>query len=126
MSKDRHGVAIGIERIGAQFYVSIKAVGRLTHDDYEAMAPMLEAAIVKVNQPKVKVLFDATDLEGWDLRGAWDDFKFGLSHQSDFDKVAVYGNQNWQEFAAKIGKWFISGEVKFFASYEEAVTWLKD
>ena len=40
-------------------FVSIRAVGRLTHDDYQVISPMIDAALIKVNQPKVKVLFDA-------------------------------------------------------------------
>jgi len=126
MSMIRHGLSIGLDRIDDEFFVSIKAVGRLTHEDYQVMTPMIDAAIVKVNEPKVKVLFDATELDGWELRAAWDDFKFGLSHGSDFDKVAMYGNRNWQELAAKLGNWFISGEIKYFDSYDDAVTWLKD
>ncbi|PNH95490.1 STAS/SEC14 domain-containing protein [Vibrio diazotrophicus] len=126
MSIERHGLSIGLDRIENEFFVSIKAVGRLTHDDYQVISPMIDAALIKVNQPKVKVLFDATELKGWELRGAWDDFKLGLKHGSDFDKIALYGNREWQEVSAKIGNWFVSGEIKYFESYSDAVTWLKN
>ncbi len=85
---------------------------------------MIDSALEEVKEPKVKVLFDGTELEGWKLRAAWDDFKLGLQHGSEFDKIAIYGNKNWQEIAAKIGTWFISGEVKYFEHYDDAVTWL--
>lgn len=62
MSFQRHGISIGLDRVDEQFFVVIKAVGTLTHQDYEIMTPMLDAALVKVNEPKVKVLFDATEL----------------------------------------------------------------
>ncbi|MDW6019075.1 STAS/SEC14 domain-containing protein [Vibrio plantisponsor] len=126
MSIERHGLSIGLDRIGNEFIVSIKAVGRLTHDDYQVISPMIDAALIKVNQPKVKVLFDATELKGWELRAAWDDFKLGLKHGSDFDKIALYGNRDWQEVSAKIGNWFVSGEIKYFENYSDAVTWLKN
>jgi len=29
-----------------------------------------------------------TELQGWELRAAWDDFKIGLKHGGDFEKVA--------------------------------------
>ncbi|MFV0448171.1 MAG: STAS/SEC14 domain-containing protein [Vibrio sp.] len=126
MINQRHGLSIGLDRVDNEFFVAIKAVGRLTHEDYQMITPMIDAALVKVNQPNVKVLFDATELKGWELRAAWDDFQLGLKHGSDFDKIALFGNRDWQEMSAKIGNWFISGEIKYFESYSDAVTWLKD
>ena len=41
-----------------------------------------------VTGPKIQVLFDMTELQGWELRAAWDDFKIGLKHGGDFEKVA--------------------------------------
>ncbi|NOR42409.1 MAG: STAS/SEC14 domain-containing protein, partial [Gammaproteobacteria bacterium] len=29
----RHGLAIGIERVGSDFFLSLKATGKLTHED---------------------------------------------------------------------------------------------
>ncbi|MFV0561951.1 STAS/SEC14 domain-containing protein [Malaciobacter mytili] len=78
-----------------------------------------------VKDAKVKVFIDATQLEGWELRAAWDDFKLGLKHNNEFEKIAIYGNKKWQEYISKIASWFIQGEVKFFESEEEAILWLK-
>ncbi len=125
MSYTRHGITIGIERIGAEFYVTMKAVGRLTHEDYGVITPMIDGALTGVDQPIIRVLFDATELDGWELRAAWDDFKLGVRHGSEFEKIAIHGNRGWQEVAAKVGSWFISGEAKYFESYDEAVEWLQ-
>ena len=57
---------------------------------------------------------------------AWDDFKLGLKHGNEFEKIAIYGNKNWQEITAKIGAWFISGEVKYFESEDDALAWLNE
>ncbi|MEN8212885.1 MAG: STAS/SEC14 domain-containing protein [Pseudomonadota bacterium] len=122
----RHGLSIGIERAGYDFFVSLKATGKLTHEDYETIAPMIDSALSAVKQPKVKALIDGTELEGWELRAAWDDFKLGLKHGNEFEKVAIYGNKNWQEIAAKIGDWFVSGKVKYFDSEEDALAWLNE
>ncbi|MDD5276915.1 MAG: STAS/SEC14 domain-containing protein [Methylovulum sp.] len=125
MSTTKHGLSIGIERIDNEFFLSLKAVGRLTHEDYEIITPMLDAALNAVNEPKIKAIVDGTELEGWELRAAWDDFKLGLKHGSEFEKIAIYGNKDWQQLAAKIGSWFISGEAKYFENYDDAVAWLK-
>lgn len=126
MDTTRHGLSIGIDRIDNEFFLSLKAIGKLTHHDYEIITPMIDSALAAVKQPKVKVLIDGTELEGWELSAAWDDFKLGLKHGSEFDKVAIYGNKNWQEITAKIGSWFISGDVKYFECYADAINWLNE
>lgn len=125
MAVSRHGLSIGVERINDQFFMIIKAIGKLTHEDYEVITPTIDSALMGVKDPKVKALFDATELEGWELRAAWDDFKIGLKHGNQFEKIAIYGNKKWQETAAKVGSWFVSGEIKFFDSLDEAMEWLK-
>ena len=120
----RHGLSIGIERIGNDFFLSFKATGKLTHEDYEKINPMIDSALEGVKDPKVKVYIDGSELEGWEPRAIWDDLKLGLKHGNEFDKVAIYGNKKWQEYAAKIATWFIAGEAKFFEDADEALNWL--
>ena len=125
MSVKRHGLSIGIERINENFFLSLKATGKLTHDDYKTITPMIESALQGVENPKIKALVDGTELEGWEMRAAWDDFKIGLKHGSEFEKIAIYGNKRWQEMSAKVGSWFMSGEVKYFDNRDEALDWLE-
>jgi len=120
----KHGLSITIERKGDDFFLSLKTIGKLAHKDYETITPMIDSALQEVKKAKVKVLFDGTDMEGWELRAAWDDFKLGLKHGNEFDKIAIYGNKNWQEITAKIGSWFMSGEVAYFENYDNALAWL--
>ncbi len=126
MSIQKHGLSIGIERTDSDFFIRLKAVGKLTHDDYEVITPMLNSALAAVEVPRVRALIDGTELEGWELRAAWDDLKIGVKHGRDFEKIAIYGNKNWQEIAAKVGGWFISGEVRYFDDEQSALTWLTE
>ncbi|MDX1490745.1 MAG: STAS/SEC14 domain-containing protein [Pseudohongiellaceae bacterium] len=126
MDFKRHGVSIGIERSDSQFFLSLKAVGKLTHEDYEIITPMLDSALAGVDKPRINALIDGTELDGWEMRAAWDDFKLGLKHGREFAKIAIYGNKRWQEMAAKVGAWFISGEVKYFDSEQDALAWINE
>lgn len=126
MKYQRHGLSIGIERSGDDVFLSLKAIGKLSHEDYETITPMIDAALTEVKSPKVKCFIDATELDGWEARAAWDDFRIGLKHGNDFEKIAIYGNRRWQEMAAKLGSWFISGEAKFFEDADAALDWLAD
>ncbi|MDO6746655.1 STAS/SEC14 domain-containing protein [Gilvimarinus sp. 1_MG-2023] len=124
MNSIKHGISIGMERVGSDFFLSLKAVGTLTHADYKIITPFIDSALESVNSPKVNVLIDGTELEGWEARAAWDDFKIGLKHNNHFHKIAILGNKRWQKVAAKLGSWFVSGEVEYFESQEAAIVWL--
>ncbi len=124
MTIKRHGLSIGIERIEDNFFLSLKAVGKLTHEDYKIITPMIDSALEGIKDPKINAIIDGTELEGWELRAAWDDFRLGLKHGSEFEKIAILGNKKWQENTAKIGSWFISGEVQYFESQTDALDWL--
>lgn len=124
MSIERHGLSIGLERSGSDFYLRLSACGKLTHDDYKQITPMLDSALEGVDHPKIKALFDTRELEGWESRAAWDDFKLGLKHGREFEKIAVVGHKRWQEMGTKLCGWFISGDAKFFEDIESAYAWL--
>lgn len=119
-----HGFSIGIERKENTFFLSFKAVGKLTHEDYLEITPMIDGALEAVKKPIVYAFFDVTQMDGWELRAAWDDFKLGVKHGKEFKKVALYGNKSWQEKVSSIANWFVSGEVKFFEDKSEALSWL--
>lgn len=121
-----HGVSVGIERYGNDFVLAFKAVGKLTHSDYEAMVPVLDAALDGIKDPEIYAFMDVTEFEGWELHAAWDDLKLGVKHARHFEKIAILGNSTLQEVMTKIGGWLISADVKFFTDKSDALTWLKD
>ena len=125
MTLQRHGLSIGIQRIDDTFFLTLKAIGKLTHADYEVITPMIDSALGEVKAPRVRALIDGTEMEGWELRAAWDDFKIALRHGNEFEKIAIYGNKGWQEITAKVGEWFLSGEVRYFEDRAEALAWLE-
>ncbi len=58
MAYIKHGLSIGIERVEDEFFLSLKAVGKLTHADYEIITPLIDAALAWVKntcQPHHKV-----------------------------------------------------------------------
>jgi hypothetical protein len=125
VKKGKHGISVGVERVGGFCYLLITATGQLTHGDYEQITPVIESALAGVTTPRVRLLFDALNLEGWELRAAWDDFKLGLKHGNDFEKIAIVGNQNWLKLSATVGQWFTSGTILLFESHESALEWLQ-
>lgn len=125
LKKSKHGVFVGINRENDDFLIKLIVSGKLTHADYEFMVPMIENAIREVKKPNIKFLVDALELEGWELRALWDDFKFGMETMGLITKIAFVGNKTWEEYAIKITNFFmIGGEMKYFSDMEEAKEWL--
>ena len=124
MTTTQHGISIGIERVNDEFMLTLSVNGKLKHSDYDIIVPMLESAIAGVNQPEIKALVDMRKFDGWELRAAWDDLKLGLKHGKEFTKIAMIGNKKWEEYAAKVGSWFIAGDIKYFEDEADACNWL--
>lgn len=119
-----HGITIGLERTNNEFFISLKLTGKLTHEDYQAIIPIVESALDKVVSPSIDAFIDASSFQGWELRAAWDDLVFGLKHNNKFRKVAIYGHKDWLESVSKVGNWFVTGEVKHFTEATKALEWL--
>ncbi|CAH6811071.1 STAS/SEC14 domain-containing protein [Vibrio chagasii] len=126
MSIERNGISVGIERVSGETIIVFKAKGKLTHDDYQAMIPILKTTIKEIDSSALKMLVDISTLTGWELRAAWDDFKLGLELNSKIDKIAICGDKSWQELASKVGSWFVSGDIKSFEEHDPAIEWLVD
>lgn len=126
MSIERHGISVGIERVSGETIIVFKAKGKLTHDDYQAMIPILKTTIKEIDSSALKMMVDISTLTGWELRAAWDDFKLGLELNSKIDKIAICGDKSWQELASKVGSWFVSGDIKSFEEHHSAIEWLVD
>ncbi|WP_299579816.1 STAS/SEC14 domain-containing protein [uncultured Microbulbifer sp.] len=124
MQIKRHGISIGMERMNSDFFLYIKAIGQLTHEDYEHITPLLEYALAGVKKQQVRMLIDLRDFEGWGLHAIWDELKLTLKHGNEFYRIAVLGDEGWQELATKVGGWFVSGEVRYFEKQHKAMDWL--
>ncbi|MCE9677801.1 STAS/SEC14 domain-containing protein [Shewanella sp. AS1] len=124
MKSDIHGLSIGIERWEKELFFVIKAYGRLTHEDYQYMTPLLESAIAEMKDPEILALMDLRELDGFSLHAAWDDLKLGLKHGKAFKKVAILGKGEFQQWMVRIVSWFTPGEYRFFDDKQQALSWL--
>ncbi|NMH64899.1 STAS/SEC14 domain-containing protein [Shewanella salipaludis] len=127
MTMLKHGISLGIERHGeGDFFVNIKAVGKLTHADYEYMVPMLESAIAGVKSPDIYAFLDVTEMDGWEARAMWDDLKLGLKHGHQFEKIAILGKTELQHWMSRMADWFTPIKVRYFRDETDALDWLKE
>ncbi len=106
--------------------LAIHVTGNLVKQDYEGFVPVFER-LVRAHG-KLRVLFDLSGFLGWKEGSFWDEIKFDLKHFSDIDRLAMVGDNKWQEGLATFSKPFTQATVRYFdvAKAEDAFRWLKE
>jgi len=104
--------------------INVHVSGKLQKEDYEHFVPEFER--LAREHGKLRVLFDMTDFHGWEASAAWEDFKFGMKHMPDIERIAMVGEKQWQHGMATFCKPFIKAKVRYFdhVAAAEARTWL--
>ncbi len=105
---------------------AIKAIGKLTDEDYQQFLPQLTALIHKYGP--ISLLVELEDFHGWEPKAAWDDFTFGKEHEKDFVRIAIVGKKSWHKWMSTIGNAFSETKIRFFFSddLQEAWNWLRE
>jgi len=106
--------------------VVVHVSGKLVKADYEHFVPEIERLVRR--HGKLRLLFDMTDFHGWEVSAAWEDFKFGIEHFSDIDRLAMVGEKRWQHGMASFCKPFTKAAVRYFdhADTVAAREWLDE
>ena len=118
------GVGIEIKSINDKFIVEMDFYGKLTHQDYEVIIPVIERAIDASKGKEFDILVDMRDFEGWELEAMVDDFKLGLELKDIFNKMAVVGDKMWEKWSVEAMSHLTKGQMRFFEDYDEAYRWI--
>jgi len=104
--------------------IALHVSGKLEKEDYEQFVP--EFARLSRQHGKLRLLFDMSGFHGWKVSAAWADFKFGVEHFSDIERLAMVGEKKWQQGMATFCKPFTKASVRYFdhADGAEARKWL--
>ncbi|MEO5719471.1 MAG: STAS/SEC14 domain-containing protein [Chthoniobacterales bacterium] len=100
--------------------IQVRVSQKLTQADYDDLIPRWEASIAREGSTRLLLLME--DFHGWDLRAAWDDFRFEARHAAKVERVALVGDQSWEKWMTKLGSFFVDDQVKYFdaAQIQEA------
>ncbi|MCK9605368.1 MAG: STAS/SEC14 domain-containing protein [Methylomonas sp.] len=104
----------------------VQVSGKLVAADYQYFVPEFERLVSQ--HGRLRLLFDMTDFHGWELSAAWEDFKFGIEHFADIDRLAMVGDRQWQHGMAIFCKPFTKAMVRYFeqAAADAARSWLAE
>jgi hypothetical protein len=77
--------------------VTARVSGTLTQTALSEMQNAL-AEVIR-SQGKVRILVLAENFAGWERGGAWDDFSFQAQYDPSIEKMAIVGDQRWEDLA---------------------------
>jgi hypothetical protein len=86
--------------------------GKLAKEDYEHFVPEFERLVRQ--HGKLRLLFDMTGFHGWEASAVWEDFKFGIEHFADIERLAMVGEKQWQRGMAVFCKPFTKATIRYF------------
>jgi len=72
------------------------------------------------------LLFDWRDMLDYTVDVAWEEIKFMRDHGSEFNRVAVVTDDEWQAWGAWVSNLFINANVTVFHDYEDAEKWASE
>jgi SpoIIAA-like len=105
------------EEAGGKVLV-VHVTGKLVKSDYEQLVPEFERLVRQ--HGKLRLLFDMAGFHGWDVSAAWQDFKLGMQHFSDIERLAMVGETRWQQGMAIFCKPFTGASVRYFDHVDAA------
>ena len=104
--------------------IIVAVIGEFTLTDYKEFEQQV------LYQPhfdgKANLLFDWRDMLDYTVDVAWEEIKFMRMHGSEFNRVAVVTDDEWQAWGAWVFNLFVNANVSVFHDYEDAEEWASD
>ena len=104
--------------------VNVAILGEFTLADYKEFE---DQVLFKYHfDGKGSLLFDWREMLSYTIDVAWEEIKFIREHASEFSKVAVITDNQWQGWSAWVSNLFIDADIRVFTDLAEANTWVEN
>ncbi len=103
-----------------QHSIGFKLSDRLHDEDYKTFVPQVDEAI---SAGKNNLLAWFHDFKGWDLHALWDDSEFASGHCTKIHRIALVGENKWEEWMAKACKPFTEAKIRYFPASDIDAAW---
>lgn len=120
-----HGFTLECVDVAHGSVITVRARGRLSHQDYQEFIPQLEAAIAEQTADRLRLVFDARELQGWEPQAAVDDLRLGLRHGRHVERVALITDARWLTLLSSVVGWLVPGELRHFEDRATADAWIR-
>ena len=106
------------------FYTEISLSGKLTQHELKNFETKIESLLQEYEVPSINILADIREIEGIELKAAWNEFLFALRHYKQFKKIAIVGNKKFEKISINLLNKMISADIQYYEQYDLASDWL--
>ncbi len=101
------------------------ARGKLDDEDYDQILPLVRSKVKEYG--KVSWYFQMEDFKGWTMNAFWRDLQFDFRNSDKMEKIAMVGENKWEEVMSDFMKPFTRAEIRYFdlKDKDEARKWIE-
>lgn len=100
----------------------MRVTGRLTKDDLERLVAPLQEHVEHSDNPRLLMIME--NFKGWENVAAfWKDLKLDTTYIGYFEKIAVIGEEKWEQWLIDLTNSLTKSEMKFFETDEADNAW---
>lgn len=117
---------IDVHDSSAPDLLEVKVTGKLTSADFDHLEPVLEKHVAESVHPKLLMIME--QFSGWSSPEVfWQDLKLDTAYIGKFDRIALVGDANWEEWGTNLINPVTPADLKFFKPEEtqHALRWLQ-
>ncbi len=101
--------------------LKVQVMGEFTVADFKELEDAVTGELELT--PKIKLLFDLTEMSGFTIDMAWEDIKFTRAHAHDFQRIAIVSGDQWTSWMSWINGVFTDAQLQIFSNKTEAGVW---
>lgn len=124
MTNQTNNISLNVQRHHQTLVLNMKPSGRPSSKDFEKLSNMMDTAVYSIQSANVSLLVDLSELKSVSARCAWKELLHGLKIGSEFDRIAIVGQNRWHNFVINTLSWLISPNLKVFKGKQEATDWV--
>jgi len=106
------------------FFIELSIKGKLTHKEVKQFTEKIEEILKEYKIASINLLVDLREIKGIELKALWEDIQFVFKHIDTIKKVAILGDNKFEEYSINAMDKIIQIDLSYFEDYSLAHKWL--
>ncbi|MCW9706259.1 STAS/SEC14 domain-containing protein [Fodinibius salsisoli] len=102
--------------------LALRVTDKLTEGDLNDLVPVLKNQVDRTEDPHLIMIME--DFKGWDDAATfWKDLRLDAEYIGSFDRIAIVGEEKWQQWSTQLLNPLFNEELQFFSLDHAGSAW---
>lgn len=102
--------------------LALQVTDKLTEGDLNDLVPVLKKHVSQHNDPHLILVME--NFKGWeDAAAFWKDLRLDAEYIGSFDRIAIIGEEKWQQWGTQLLNPLFNEELQFFSLDHAGSAW---